>query len=110
MKRKLTTRLLCDRYGVCDRTIDRWTEPACCRSRWSSTESGSGTKARSKSAIDSAWEPPSTITPPESKNGQHLRVLADLFVTGRQVAKSGPYKPLASPVQVRALHHHQGLL
>ena len=26
MKRKLTTRLLCDRYRVCDRTIDRWTE------------------------------------------------------------------------------------
>ncbi len=25
-KRKLTTKLLCDRYGVCDRTIDRWTE------------------------------------------------------------------------------------
>jgi predicted DNA-binding transcriptional regulator AlpA len=25
-KRKLTTRLLCDRYSVCDRTIDRWTE------------------------------------------------------------------------------------
>jgi hypothetical protein len=25
-KRKLTTRLLCDRYDVCDRTIDRWTE------------------------------------------------------------------------------------
>jgi predicted DNA-binding transcriptional regulator AlpA len=25
-KRKLTMRLLCDRYGVCDRTIDRWTQ------------------------------------------------------------------------------------
>jgi predicted site-specific integrase-resolvase len=25
-KRKLTTRHLCDRYGVCARTIDRWTE------------------------------------------------------------------------------------
>jgi predicted DNA-binding transcriptional regulator AlpA len=24
-KRKLTMRLLCDRYDVCDRTIDRWT-------------------------------------------------------------------------------------
>jgi predicted DNA-binding transcriptional regulator AlpA len=24
-KRKLTMRLLCSRYGVCDRTIDRWT-------------------------------------------------------------------------------------
>jgi hypothetical protein len=25
-KRKLTTKLLCERYSVCDRTIDRWTE------------------------------------------------------------------------------------
>jgi hypothetical protein len=23
-ERKLTARLLCDRYGVCDRTLDRW--------------------------------------------------------------------------------------
>jgi predicted DNA-binding transcriptional regulator AlpA len=23
-RRKLTTRLLCDRYGISDRTVDRW--------------------------------------------------------------------------------------
>jgi len=26
MTKKLTTRLLCERYSVCDRTIDRWVE------------------------------------------------------------------------------------
>jgi predicted DNA-binding transcriptional regulator AlpA len=24
--RKLTMRMLCDRYSICDRTVDRWTE------------------------------------------------------------------------------------
>jgi predicted DNA-binding transcriptional regulator AlpA len=24
--RKLTTRMLCERYGIVDRTVDRWTE------------------------------------------------------------------------------------
>ena len=25
LTRKLTMRLLCERYGICDRTVDRWT-------------------------------------------------------------------------------------
>jgi hypothetical protein len=45
---------------------------------------------------------PSAITPPESKNGQHLPVLADLLVRGGGSRSWAPTGRITSPVRLRA--------